>query len=134
MQCQEQKSEGTEHVKITAIEQRILEILRSVQSPAPNICATELFCEGWLLRLILSAWSKGIDSLPFPPNPDHAGSPVHSSILLFYRTNSVTFSLKRILKPMALSGNSDLVPRKAASHSHAPQASLSYSKQRCPAG
>ena len=54
---------------VTKLEQCILEILRSIECPAPNICATELFCEGWLMRLTLAAWKRGIDCLPFPPAP-----------------------------------------------------------------
>jgi hypothetical protein len=52
---------------ISKLEQCILEVLRSVESSEPNICATELFCEGWLMRLTLSAWKRGINCLPFAP-------------------------------------------------------------------
>ena len=56
-------------MEITRIEQSILEVFRSIKTGIPNICATELYCEGWLLRLALTAWSNSIDCLPFAPAP-----------------------------------------------------------------
>jgi hypothetical protein len=56
-------------MEITRIEQSILEVFRSIKTAAPNICDTELYCEGWLLRLALTAWSKGIRCLPFARAP-----------------------------------------------------------------
>ena len=52
-------------MEITRVEQYILEVFRSIKTAAPNICATELHCEGWLLRLVLAAWSNGIGCPPF---------------------------------------------------------------------
>jgi|ERR1019366_9935142 hypothetical protein len=56
-------------MEITRVEQAILEVFRSIKTATPNICATELYCEGWLLRLALTAWSNGIGCLPFARTP-----------------------------------------------------------------
>lgn len=56
-------------MEITRIEHSILEVFRSIKTASPNICATELYCEGWLLRLALTAWGKGIRCLPFAHAP-----------------------------------------------------------------
>jgi hypothetical protein len=47
------------------LERHIIEIFRSIDTPTPNTRATELYCEGWLLRLVLSAAQTGIPCLPF---------------------------------------------------------------------
>jgi hypothetical protein len=56
-------------MQISRVEQSILEVFRSIKTSAPHICATELYCEGWLLRLAMTAWSNGIRCLPFAPAP-----------------------------------------------------------------
>jgi hypothetical protein len=65
-------------MEITCVEQSILEVFRSIKTAAPNRCATELHCEGWLLRLALTAWSNGIGCLPFAqPRYSSPWSSVH---------------------------------------------------------
>jgi hypothetical protein len=49
---------GACSMQITRVEQSVLEVFRSIKTSAPHICATELYCEGWL-RLAMTAWSNG---------------------------------------------------------------------------
>src|SRR5688572_18824513 len=45
---------------------RVAELLRLASTPGRRFPPTELYSEGWMLRLVLDAAERGVATLPFP--------------------------------------------------------------------
>jgi hypothetical protein len=79
-------------VNPSPLEIAVLEVFRSAASDHPRINPTELYCEGWLLRLVLSALEHGIRCLPFVLEPQSrwfAEPRLYSAFRGRYRSDSL---------------------------------------------